>query len=68
MIEIGGNQRARDLVKMVDEVEHPNWAPTSFCWVINDTWGRALSRWNTTPFRFVISRRFCPTAVFNSSN
>ena len=30
MIEIGGNQRARDLVNMVDGVEHPNRAPTTF--------------------------------------
>ena len=30
MIEIGGNQRARDLMNMVDGVEHPNRAPTTF--------------------------------------
>jgi len=30
MIEIGGNQRARGLVNMVDGVEHPNRAPTTF--------------------------------------
>jgi len=30
MIKIGGNQRARDLVNMVDGVEHPNRASTTF--------------------------------------
>jgi len=30
MIEIGGNQRARGLVNMVDGVEHPNRASTTF--------------------------------------
>jgi len=30
MIEIGGNQRARGLVNMVDGVERPNQAPTTF--------------------------------------
>jgi len=30
MIEIGGNQRMRGLVNMVDGVEHPNRAPTTF--------------------------------------
>ena len=30
MIEIGGNQRARGLVNMVNGVEHPNRAPTTF--------------------------------------
>jgi len=30
MIEIGGNQRARGLVNMVDEIEHLNRAPTTF--------------------------------------
>ena len=30
MIEIGGNQRTRSLMNMVDGVEHPNRAPTTF--------------------------------------
>ena len=30
MIEIDGNQRARGLVNMMDGVEHPNRAPTTF--------------------------------------
>jgi len=30
MIEIGGNQRARGLVNMMDGVEHPNQTPTTF--------------------------------------
>jgi len=30
MIEIGGNQRARGLMNIVDGVEHPNRAPTTF--------------------------------------
>jgi len=30
MIEIDGNQRARDLANMVDGVKHPNRAPTTF--------------------------------------
>jgi len=34
MIEIGGNQRARGLMNMV---EHPNRAPTTFVRVIKDT-------------------------------
>ena len=67
MIEIGGNQRTRGLM-------NGGWNRTSqpssnnFCRVIKDTWGRALSWWNTTPFRFAISGRFCSIAVFNSSN
>ena len=30
MIEIGGNQRVRGLVNMMDGVEHLNRAPTTF--------------------------------------
>jgi len=30
MTEIDGNQRARGLMNMVDGVEHPNRAPTTF--------------------------------------
>jgi len=30
MIEIGGNQRARNLVNMMDGIEHPNRAPITF--------------------------------------
>jgi len=30
MIEIGGNQRAQGLVNMMNRVEHPNRAPTTF--------------------------------------
>jgi len=30
MIEIGGNQKARGLVNMVDGIEHPNGASTTF--------------------------------------
>jgi len=44
MIEIGGNQRARGLVNMVDEyggVEHPNRAPTFV--ELSKTHGRVLS-------------------------
>jgi len=44
--------------------EYGGWGRTSqpssnnFCRVIKDTWGRELSWWNTTPFRFAISGRF----------
>ena len=68
MIDIGGNQRARGLVNMVDGVEHANGAPTTFV-ELSNTWDRALSWWNTMSFRFTISGRFCSIAVFsNSSN
>jgi len=41
MIEIGGNQRARGLVNMMDGIEHPNrgWVfsdKNNFCRVIKD--------------------------------
>jgi len=48
--------------------EYDGWSRTSqpnsnnFCRVIKDTWGRALSWWNTTPFRFAIFGRFCSIA------
>ena len=66
MIEIDGNQRARDLVNMMDG-RTSQLSSNNFCRVIKDTCGRALSWWNTS-FRFAISGRFCSIAVFNSSN
>jgi len=60
MIEIGGNQRARGLVNMVDGVEHSN----NFCRVIKDT----AHCPHETRHPSAISGRFCSIAVFNSSN
>jgi len=37
MIKIDGNQRARGLVNIVDGVEHPNRAPTTFSLSYQDT-------------------------------
>jgi len=63
------SESARErLVNMVDGIEHPQPSSNNFCRVIKNTWGRALSSWNTTPFRFAISGRFCSIAIFNSSN
>ena len=67
MIEIDGNQRARGLVNMVDGVEHPNRAPTTFV-ELSKTHEAAHCPDETRRPSNSISGRFCSIAVFNSSN
>ena len=67
MIEIGGNQRARGLVNMMDGVEHPNRAPTTFV-ELSKTHEAVRCPDETQRTFDSISGHFCSIAVFNSSN
>jgi len=68
MIEISGNQKARGLVNMVDEIEHLNRAPTTFVELSEAHMRPRIILMKHDDFRFAISGRFCSIAVFNSSN
>jgi len=67
MIEIGGNQRARGLVNMMDGVEHLNQAPTTFV-ELSKIHGAAHCSDETRRPSDSLFRHFCSIAVFNSSN
>jgi len=63
MIEIGGNQRARGLMNMIDGVEHPNQIPTTF--VETHEARIVLMKYDALPIRYFWTFLF---NCFNSSN